>query len=59
MNSKINDCKIKDILYPELNKPKKNVLIKNIKQIKKLEDLNRIKKFIKSNPIEGNVKFFI
>lgn len=59
MNSKTNDCNIKNILYPDLNKPHKNVLIQNIKQIKKLEELNRIKKIIKSNLIKGNVNFLL
>ena len=57
MNSKINDCKIKSLLYPELNKPEKRALIKNIKQIKKLEELNKIKKYIQSNVIESKLVF--
>lgn len=54
MNSKINDCQIKNLLYPELNKPHKKAIIKNIKQIKKLEELNKIKKYIQSNIVECN-----
>ncbi len=57
MNSKNNDCQIKNILYPELKKPSRNALFKNIKQIKKLEELNKIKKYIKSNIVERNVNF--
>lgn len=57
MNSKQNECKIKSLLYPELNKPEKKALIKNIKQIKKLEDLNKIKKYIQSNLIESKLVF--
>ncbi len=54
MNSKINDCRIKNLLYPDLNKPQKRAIIKNIKQIKRLEELNKIKKYIKSNKVECN-----
>ena len=57
MNSKINDCTIKNILYPDLIKPDKKALIKNIQRIKKLEKLNRIKKYIQSNQIERNLNF--
>ena len=57
MNSKINECKIKNLLYPDLNKPEKKALIKNIKNIKKLEELNKIKKYIQSNLIESNLIF--
>ena len=57
MNSTNNDCQIKNILYPDLKKPSKNVLFKNIKQIKKLEELNKIKKYIKSNVVESNINF--
>ena len=31
MNSKKNDCQIKNILYPDLKKPSKTALFKNIK----------------------------
>lgn len=55
MNSKINDCKIKNLLYPDLNKPEKKALIKNIKTIKKLEELNKIKKYMQSNLIESKL----
>lgn len=57
MNSKINECKIKNLLYPDLYKQNKNVFIKNLKQIKKLEELNKIKKYIQSSLIE--CKLFI
>lgn len=59
MNSKTNDCEIKNLLYPELNKPPKISLIKNIRHIKKLEELNRIKKYIKSSLIEGNLNKYL
>ena len=51
MNLKSNKySQIKEILYPELNKQKKNknLIIRNIKHIRKLQNLNRIKSFKKS-----------
>ena len=45
MISRKNDCQIKDILYPDLNKkPLKNLIPKNYKQIKQIQEQNRIKK---------------
>ena len=45
MNSRKNDCQIKELLYPELNKkPLKNLIPKNYKQIKRIQEQNRIKK---------------
>jgi hypothetical protein len=45
MISKTNDSKIKELLYPDINKkPSKNFLPKNYKQIKIIEEQNRIKK---------------
>ena len=45
MISKINDSQIKELLYPDLNKkPLKNFLPINYKQIKIIEEQNRIKK---------------
>ena len=46
MNLKSNKySQIKEILYPELNKQKKNknLIIRNIKHIRKLQNLNRVK----------------
>ena len=51
MNPKTSDFQIKEILYPELNKPPKTSIRKNIKQIKKIEQLNKIKKYIQSSII--------
>ena len=40
-----NDCQIKDLLYPDLKKkPLKNLIPKNYKQIKRIQEQNRIKK---------------
>ena len=45
MISKTNDSQIKEILYPDINKkPLKNFLPRNFKQIKIIEEQNRIKK---------------
>ena len=45
MISRTNDSSIKEILYPDLNKkPLKNFLPKNYKQIKIIQEQNRIKK---------------
>ena len=39
------NAEIKDLLYPDLNKkPLKNLIPKNYKQIKKIQEQNRIKK---------------
>ena len=50
MNLKYKNSQIKEILYPELNKQKKNknMAIRNLKHIRKLQNLNRIKIFKKS-----------
>ena len=45
MNSRKNNCQIKELLYPELNKKAlKNLIPKNYKQIKRIQEQNRIKK---------------
>jgi hypothetical protein len=45
MISKTNDSQIKELLYPDLNKkPLKNFLPRNYKQIKVIEEKNRLKK---------------
>jgi len=45
MISRKNDSQIKDILYPDLNKkPLKNLIPKNYKHIKQIQEQNRIKK---------------
>jgi hypothetical protein len=45
MSSKSQYSQIKDILYPGLNNPRKNknLIIRNIKHIRKLQNLNRFK----------------
>ena len=45
MISRKNDCQIKDLLYPDLNKKLlKNLIPKNYKQIKQIQEQNLIKK---------------
>ena len=45
MISKTNDSTIKEILYPDLNKkPLKNFLPRNHKQIKIIQEQNKLKK---------------
>ena len=45
MISRKNDSQIKDLLYPDLNKkPLKNLIPNNYKQIKQIQEQNRIKK---------------
>ena len=45
MISKTNDSQIKELLYPDLNKkPLKNFLPRNYRQIKIIEEKNRLKK---------------
>jgi hypothetical protein len=45
MISRSHDCQIKEILYPDLNKkPAKNFLPRNYKQIKIIQEQNRLKK---------------
>lgn len=45
MISRKNDSQIKELLYPDLNKkPLKNLIPKNYKHIKKIQEQNRIKK---------------
>ena len=45
MISKSNDSQIKEILYPDINKkPSKNFIPRNHKQIKIIQEQNRLKK---------------
>lgn len=51
-----NDCQIKDILYPDTKKPKKNFIPNNFKKIKTIEEQNRIKKSKKEEYVERKCK---
>ena len=57
--SKAHDCQIKDILYPEKPKPKKNFLSNNFRQIKIIQEQNRQKKQLKSEYTERKYFFYI
>ena len=60
MSLKSKNSQIKELLYPELNKQKKskNLMIRNIKNIKKLQNLNRFKNNKKSLLEEGKLYIF-
>ncbi len=60
MSLKSKNSQIKELLYPELNKQKKskNLMIRNIKNIKKLQNLNRFKNNQKSLLEEGKLYIF-
>ena len=50
-----HDCQIKDILYPHTNnKPSKNFMSANYRQIKLIQEHNRLKKQKKDAYIERN-----
>ena len=54
MNSGSQYSQIKEILYPNLNKKSKNnkLIIRNLKHIKKLQTLNRLKKHNNKFPFD-------
>ena len=60
MSLKSKNSQIKELLYPEFNKQKKskNLMIRNIKNIKKLQNLNRFKNNKKSLLEEGKLYIF-
>ena len=48
-----HDCQIKDILYPHTNnKPSKNFLSSNYRQIKLIQEQNRLKKQKQESHVE-------
>mgnify|MGYP006873119741 CR=1 FL=1 len=42
--TRAHDCQIKELLYPEKKKPTKNFLSNNYRQIKLIQEQNRLKK---------------
>jgi hypothetical protein len=42
--TRAHDCQIKELLYPEKKKPSKNFLSSNYRQIKLIQEQNRLKK---------------
>lgn len=54
---KAHDCQIKGILYPEQKKPTKNFISSNYRQIKLIQEQNRLKKQKKETYVERNQIF--
>ena len=54
-----NDSQIRGILYPQANtKPQKNFMSSNYRQIKLIEEQNRLKKQKQDNYVERNLVFY-
>ena len=52
-----HDCQIKEILYPNTkSKPTKNFLSSNYRQIKLIQEQNRLKKQKQDTYVERNLK---
>lgn len=52
--SRAHDCQIKELLYPEPKKPSKNFISSNFRQIKLIQEQNRLKKKKKEEYTERN-----
>ena len=53
-----NDCQIKEILYPRAStKPQKNFMSSNHRQIKLIQEQNRLKKQKQDAYIERNLNY--
>ena len=51
-----HDCQIKEILYPHSdNKPQKNFINSNHRQIKLIQEQNRLKKLKQDSYVERNL----
>ena len=50
--TRAHKCQIKELLYPEKKKPSKNFLSNNHRQIKLIQEQNRIKKQEKESYVE-------
>jgi len=46
------ECQIKQLLYPETKKPTKNFVSSNYRQIKLIQEQNRLKKQKQDNYVE-------
>ena len=54
-----NDSQIRGILYPQANtKPQKNFMSSNYRQIKLMQEQNRLKKQKQDNYVERNLIFY-
>lgn len=55
-----HDCQIKEILYPHKNnKPTKNFMSSNYRQIKLMQEQNRLKKQKQDTYVERNIFLYI
>ena len=55
-----HDCQIKKILYPHKNnKPTKNFMSSNYRQIKLMQEQNRLKKQKQDTYVERNILLYI
>ena len=52
--TRAHDCQIKELLYPEKKKSSKNFLSNNYRQIKLIQEQNRLKKEKKDSYVERN-----
>ena len=52
--SRARECQIKELLYPEKKKPTKNFLSSNYRQIKLIQEQNRLKKQKQESYVERN-----
>ena len=53
-----HDCQIKALLYPEKKKPAKNFLSNNYRQIKLIQEQNRLKKQKQESYVERKYYYF-
>ena len=53
--SRARECQIKELLYPEKKKPSKNFLSNNYRQIKLIQEQNRLKKQKQESYVERNL----
>jgi len=53
--SRARECQIKELLYPEKKKPTKNFLSSNYRQIKLIQEQNRLKKQKQESYVERNL----
>lgn len=56
--TRAHDCQIKALLYPEKKKPTKNFLSNNYRQIKLIQEQNRLKKQKQESYVERKYYYF-
>ncbi len=57
--TRAHDCQIKELLYPEKKKPNKNFLSSNYRQIKLIQEQNRLKKQKQESIVERKILLLI